>query len=117
MVTKDLWRSHYGHSSAANDGLTHAILAADVGDQLLGSGATGSPATAPGRRVFFFVSDFGFFDLTDDGKTLFNAAIDWAAASPGSGGAGGVPEPACASLAVVALFACHALRRRSRRTI
>ena len=95
--------------SAANDGLQHAILAADVGDQLLGSGATGSPATAPGRRVFFFVSDFGFFDLTDDGKTLFNAAIDWAAADPpGRAAEAACRNPLAPRLAAIGFFACQA---------
>lgn len=65
----------------------HAIFAADVGAALLGDGSEGSPATAAGRRVFFFVSDFGFFDLTTDGVALFDAAITWAATDP-------VPVPA-----------------------
>jgi hypothetical protein len=69
--------------------------------------------------VFFFLSDFGFFDMTDDGKKLFEAAIEWAAADPGSGGApalGGVPEPTCVTLAAIALFGsmpfCRSARRR-----
>ena len=44
----------------------------------------GRPATAAGRRVFFFMSDFGSADLTEDGKKLFNAAIQWAAEKPSS---------------------------------
>jgi hypothetical protein len=61
----------------------HAIFAADVGDELLGDGSDGFPATAAGRRVMFFVSDQGFSELTPQGIQLFNAAIDWAAARPG----------------------------------
>jgi hypothetical protein len=60
----------------------HAIFAADVGAMLRGDGSPGSPMTAAGRRVFFFMSDFGAFDLTDDGFKLFDAAIEWAAAKP-----------------------------------
>jgi hypothetical protein len=60
----------------------HAIFAADVGAALRGDGTDGSPATAAGRRVFFFMSDFGSADLTEDGKKLFNAAIQWAAEKP-----------------------------------
>jgi hypothetical protein len=60
----------------------HAIFAADVGAQLLGDGTPGRPMTAAGRRVFFFMSDFGAFELTDDGFKLFDAAIEWAAADP-----------------------------------
>jgi hypothetical protein len=60
----------------------HAIFAAEVGAQLLGDGSPGSPMTAAGRRVFFFLSDMGAFDLTDDGFKLFDAAIEWAAADP-----------------------------------
>jgi hypothetical protein len=65
----------------------HAIVAADVGAQLLGDGTDGRPMTATGRRVFFFLSDFGAVDLTEDGKKLFNAAFTWAAEDP----AGAVP--------------------------
>jgi hypothetical protein len=111
----DLWRARFGDTSAVNDGQQHAILAADVGDTLFGNGTTGSPATAPGRRVFFFVSDFGFFDLTADGVKLFDAAIDWAATDPvpfvGTAVAA-VPEPACCVLAVVGLLGGLAIRRR-----
>jgi PEP-CTERM motif len=109
----NLWRSRYGNSSAANDGNQHAILAAEVGAALYGNGATGSPATAAGRRVFFFVSDFGFFDLTADGVKLFDAAIDWAAAHPGSGSGSlstGVPEPTGLILAAIG-FVGLAFRR------
>jgi hypothetical protein len=38
--------------------------------------------TASGRRVFFFLSDWGAIDLTTEGWSLFDAAIDWAAADP-----------------------------------
>jgi hypothetical protein len=62
----------------------HAIFAADIGAALRGDGSPGSPATAAGRRVFFFMSDFGSADLTDDGKKLFRTAIEWAAAKPSS---------------------------------
>ena len=64
------------------------IFAADVGAALLGDGVTEnppgftSPATAAGRRVMFFLSDYGFENLTADGLSLFDAAIDWAAAQP-----------------------------------
>lgn len=113
----DLWRTHYGNTSAVNDGQQYAILAADVGNVLYGNGTTGSPATAPGRRVFFFVSDYGFFDLTAEGVSLFDAAVDWAAVHPagsGSGvGASAVPEPACCVLAAVGLLGGLAIRRRS----
>jgi hypothetical protein len=110
----NLWRSRFGNTSATNDGFQHAILAAEVGAALYGNGAPGSPATAVGRRVFFFVSDFGFFDLTADGISLFNAAIDWAAADPGAGNgssSGGVPEPTGLLLAVSGLFGYLAHRR------
>jgi hypothetical protein len=63
----------------------HAIFAADVGAALLGNGMPGRPATAPGRRVFFFMSDFGSADLTEDGQKLFKAAIEWAAEKPSTG--------------------------------
>jgi hypothetical protein len=63
-------------------GAQHAIFAADVGAALLGDDTPGRPATAAGRRVFFFMSDFGSADLTEDGKKLFNAAIEWAAEKP-----------------------------------
>jgi hypothetical protein len=61
------------------------IFAADVGAALLGDGVTEdppgftSPATAAGRRVFFFLSDYGFDRLTADGLALFDAAINWTA--------------------------------------
>jgi hypothetical protein len=60
----------------------HAILAAEVGAQLLGDGTAGRPSTAAGRRVFFFLSDFGAADLTTEGFALLNAAINWAGADP-----------------------------------
>ncbi len=73
--------------STANpaDPTEHAIFAAEVGASLLGNGTAGSPATAAGRRVFFFMSDFGFADLTTDGVALFDAAITWAATDPPAG--------------------------------
>jgi hypothetical protein len=64
--------------------------------------------------VFFFVSDFGFFDLTADGVKLFDAAIDWAAAHPGSGSgslSSSVPEPTGLILAAIGLFAGLVFRR------
>jgi hypothetical protein len=60
----------------------HAIFAAEAGAALLGDGTVGFPATAAGRRVAWFLTDFGFFDLTADGIKLFDAAIEWAAADP-----------------------------------
>jgi hypothetical protein len=63
----------------------HMIFAADVGDALLGDGMDGSPDTAAGRRVMFFLSDVGFSSLTADGISLFNAAVNWAA-GPAAGG-------------------------------
>jgi len=110
------WRRRFGNISLpGSQDPQHAILAADVGGALWGNGEAGRPATAAGRRVFTFLSDFGFFDLTADGVKLFDAAIDWAAATgPGSGSAlGAVPEPGCCFLAFIALFAGMATRRRS----
>jgi hypothetical protein len=63
------------------------IFAADVGAELLGDGSPGMPALADGRRVFFFLSDYGFESLTSDGVSLFDAAIDWAAVWPFPGDA------------------------------
>jgi hypothetical protein len=110
----DLWRSRLGNASAANDGFQHAILAAEASSALYGNGAVGSPTTAAGRRVFFFVSDFGFFDLTADGVKLFDAAIDWAAAPPsaGAGTSSAIPEPTGLMLAAMGLFAGLGYRRR-----
>jgi hypothetical protein len=62
-----------------------AIFAAEVGAQLLGDGTAGKPATAAGRRVFFFLSDYGSADLTAEGFVLFDAAINWAAEDPPMG--------------------------------
>jgi hypothetical protein len=62
-----------------------AIFAAEVGAQLLGDGTAGKPATAAGRRVFFFLSDYGSADLTPEGFALFDAAIEWAAEDPPMG--------------------------------
>jgi hypothetical protein len=67
------------------DPVEYAIFAADVGAALRGDGSPGSPATAAGRRVFFFMSDFGASDLTPQGMALFDAAINWAAATPPAG--------------------------------
>lgn len=72
-------------ASSADDPDRHMIFAVDVGDALLGDGSDGFPDTAAGRRVMFFLSDFGFSTLTADGVSLFNAAIDWAA-GPVAGG-------------------------------
>ncbi len=63
----------------------HAILAAEVGAQLLGDGTEGRPSTAAGRRVFFFLSDYGAADLTVEGFALLEAAIEWAAEDPPMG--------------------------------
>jgi hypothetical protein len=63
----------------------HAIFAADVGAQLLGDGTPGRPTTAAGRRVFFFLSDYGAADLTPEGFTLLDAAVEWAAEVPNVG--------------------------------
>jgi hypothetical protein len=110
----DLWRARFGDSSAANDGFQHAIIAADSGNPIWGNGAVGSPTTAAGRRVFFFLSDFGFFDLTDDGVKLFDAAIDWAAVHPAGSGmsASSAPEPVGGALVAIALSAGVMVRRR-----
>lgn len=67
------------------DPLEHAIFAAEVGAALRGDGTPGSPATAAGRRVFFFMSDFGASDMTADGFALWDAAITWAATDPPAG--------------------------------
>jgi len=114
------WRRRFGNfSSLSPPDQQHAILAADVGARLWGDGETGRPATAPGRRVFMFLSDFGFFDLTADGVKLFDAAIDWAATTvPGSGSSVvAVPEPGCCSLAFVALLGGLGMRLRRAATI
>jgi hypothetical protein len=60
----------------------HAIFAAEKDAALLGDGTPGRPMTAAGRRVFFFLSDWGASDLTTEGWTLFDAAVDWAAMDP-----------------------------------
>jgi hypothetical protein len=112
------WQRRFGNlSSLSPPDEQHAILAADIGARLWGNGETGRPATAAGRRVFMFLSDFGFFDLTADGVKLFDAAIDWAATTgPGSGSVvGAVPEPGCCALVFVALLGGMAMRRRSAR--
>jgi len=59
-----------------------AIFAAERGAALLGDDMPERPAIAAGRRVFFFMSDVGSANLTEDGKKLFNAAIQWAAEDP-----------------------------------
>ena len=58
----------------------HAILAADVGDALLGDGTAGRPSVAAGRRVMFFLHDTTFANLTPDGFKLFDAAVGYALA-------------------------------------
>jgi len=60
---------------ASTTGGDHAILAADVGDALLGHGSPGNPSEAAGRRVFFFLNDSTFANLTPDGLKLFDAAV------------------------------------------
>jgi len=60
---------------ASTTGGDHAILAADVGDALLGDGSPGNPSEAAGRRVFFFLHDSTFANLTPDGLKLFDAAV------------------------------------------
>ena len=109
----NLWRSRYGNSSAANDGNQHAILAAEVAPRCMGTGRLEVPLPRPAAGCFSSVSDFGFFDLTADGVKLFDAAIDWAAAHPGSGSGSlstGVPEPTGLILAAIG-FVGLAFRR------
>lgn len=55
----------------------HAIMVAEKGAELLGTGAPGSPAVAPERRVTLFLQDTTFSELTDEGLTLFDRTIDW----------------------------------------
>jgi len=50
----------------------YTIFAYDTGAAMVG-------ANAPARRVGFFIGDFGFVNLTDEGKRLFDAAVGWAA--------------------------------------
>ena len=88
--------------ASSADGVNHAIFSADVGDALLGDGSAQSPATAPGRRVMFFIQDSSFSNLTPDGISLFNAATDWAA----------VPEPSSALLVLIGGCAMMFVRRR-----
>ncbi len=66
----------------------HAIFAAEKDAKLLGDGTDGRPMTANGRRVFLFLSDWGASDLTTEGWSLFDAAVDWAAEVPPVGVAG-----------------------------
>jgi len=62
---------------ASTTGGDHAILAADVGDDLLGDGSPVNPSQAAGRRVFFFLHDSTFTNLTPDGLKLFDAAVEY----------------------------------------
>ena len=64
------------------DPVEKVIFAAEKGAALLGDGSPGVPATAAGRRVFFGSGDFHGSDLSADGYTLFDAAINWAATDP-----------------------------------
>ena len=82
----------------------HAIMAADVGDLLLGDGSPGNPTRATGRRVMFFLEDQNFRDLTPEGLALFDAAVQWVA----------IPEPSSLILAAVGLPSalCFVLRSR-----
>ncbi len=91
-------------AQGVTDSTDLAIFAADVGDALLGDGSVGSPATAPGRRVMFFLEDEGFDDLTPEGLALFDAAVDWTV----------VPEPSSIALAVFGLVAMLGLGRLRR---
>lgn len=51
----------------------------DASGTLLGNGSPGSPATAPGRRVFFGLDNSNFDDLNASGLQLFANAVEWAA--------------------------------------
>ena len=86
------------------------IFAADVGGALLGDDSAGRPSTAPGRRVSFFLQDATFGDLTPDGITLFDAAVDWTA------NVSVIPEPSSVVLMVsgAAGLGLLGLRRRRR---
>jgi hypothetical protein len=91
--------------ASATTGGYHAILAADVGDPLLGDGSAGKPSVAPGRRVFFFLHDGSFANLTPDGLKLFDAAVAYA-----------VPEPTSLALSLLTFVGFLGARGRRRRT-
>lgn len=65
------------------EGTTNAtqkfIQYVEAGGTLLGNGSAGSPATAPGRRVFFGLDNNNFDDLSGSGLQLFANAVEWAA--------------------------------------
>ena len=86
---------------ASTTGGDHAILAADVGDALLGDGSPGNPSVAAGRRVMFFLHDTTFANLTPDGLKLFDAAVAYA-----------VPEPTSLALILTGLLVARVRRRR-----
>lgn len=51
----------------------------DNGGALWGNGEPGSPATAPGRRVFFGLDNENFDNLSAAGLYLFDNALEWVA--------------------------------------
>ena len=89
---------------ASTMGGDHAILGADVGDALLGDGSPGKPSVAAGRRVFFFLHDGSFANLTPDGLKLFDAAVAYA-----------VPEPTSLALSLLTFVGLLGARGRRRR--
>ena len=54
-----------------------ALFVAEAGDAV-NSGAGIIDNIAPARRVMFPMTDATFNNLTDDGRTLFGQAVDWA---------------------------------------
>ncbi|HEY6226422.1 MAG TPA: Ig-like domain-containing protein, partial [Verrucomicrobiae bacterium] len=68
------------------DEATPVIVALEKG---AGLNTLAPPATAPERRVFFFLQDNGFSVLTPDGIKLFDAAVAWAT----GGGVTPPPQP------------------------
>jgi hypothetical protein len=62
-----------------NDPNRKGIFAVEEGGELFGDGSPGSPATAAGRRVNFFLQDQGGNFLTADAEALLIAAINWLA--------------------------------------
>jgi len=60
--------------AAMTDDPTHlAIFGYEAGANMLNS------FKAPAKRVFFFLQDTNFVDMTSDGLRLFDAAVNWAA--------------------------------------